>query len=371
MQGAPFVIRLFTPGGGCILPRMLPTQNLRVKEVVRLLTPRALKSEFPVGEDSNQTVVASRRRVTDILQQHDARLLVVVGPCSIHDVTGALEYGKRLNGLRRELAHQMEIVMRVYFEKPRTTIGWKGLINDPRLDGSYDIETGLKQARQLLLELTAMGLPTATEFLDPIIPQYIDDLVTWVAIGARTTESQTHREMASGLSMPVGFKNGTDGSLQIALDAMVSARTPHNFLGIDQDGVTSIIRTTGNPVGHLVLRGGRSRPNYDAASLQEAEGKLVQSGLPPVLMVDCSHANSGKQHAKQEEVWQSALAQRAAGNGALIGVMVESYLAEGSQPFPRPRAELKFGVSITDACIGWETTERMLRQGAAGLAKAS
>jgi 3-deoxy-7-phosphoheptulonate synthase len=347
---------------------MLPTQNLHVKEAVRLLTPRALKGEMPVTDASTRTVVASREAVRNILQQRDSRLLVVVGPCSIHDVAGALEYGTRLQTLRRQFAGQMEIVMRVYFEKPRTTIGWKGLINDPHLDGSYDIEAGVKKARLLLLELTALGLPTATEFLDPIIPQYIDDLVTWVAIGARTTESQTHREMASGLSMPVGFKNGTDGSLQIALDAMVSARTPHSFLGIDQDGVTSIIRTTGNPVGHLVLRGGRTRPNYDAASLREAEAKLRQAGLPPVLMVDCSHANSGKQHARQEEVWHSAVDQRAAGNRSLIGVMVESYLQEGNQPFPQPPADLKYGVSITDACIGWETTERMLRSGAEKLA---
>jgi len=349
---------------------MLPTQNLRVKEAVRLLTPRALKQELPITEASNQTVFASRKAVTDILQQRDNRLLLVVGPCSIHDVEGALEYGRRLNRLRQELAGAMEIVMRVYFEKPRTTIGWKGLINDPHLDGTYAIETGLKKARRLLLELTAIGLPAATEFLDPIIPQYIDDLVTWVAIGARTTESQTHREMASGLSMPVGFKNGTDGSLQIAVDAMVSARTSHNFLGIDQEGVTSIIRTTGNPVGHLVLRGGRSRTNYDAVSLQEAETKLVQSGLPPVLMVDCSHANSGKQHARQEEVWHSVIEQRAAGNRALIGAMVESYLKDGNQPFPKPAAELAYGISITDACVGWDVTERMLRWGAEELSRA-
>ncbi|HWH69858.1 MAG TPA: 3-deoxy-7-phosphoheptulonate synthase, partial [Candidatus Sulfotelmatobacter sp.] len=225
-------------------------------------------------------------------------------------------------------------------------------------------------ARRLLLELTGMGLPTATEFLDPIIPQYIDDLVTWAAIGARTTESQTHREMASGLSMPVGFKNGTDGSLQIALDAMVSARTSHNFLGIDQDGVTSIIRTTGNPVGHVVLRGGRTRPNYDEPSLLEAEAKLLQAGLPPVLMVDCSHANSCKQHARQEEVWHSVIEQRVAGNRSLVGLMVESYLSEGSQPFPKKAADLRYGVSITDACVDWETTERMLRWGAQALARA-
>lgn len=340
---------------------MLPTQNLHVKEAVRLLTPRALKAELPASEAANRSVVASRQCVTRILQQQDARLLVVVGPCSIHDIDGALDYGSKLNTLRQEFAEHMEIVMRVYFEKPRTTIGWKGLINDPHLDGTYDIETGLKRARRLLLELTAMGLPTATEFLDPIIPQYIDDLVTWAAIGARTTESQTHREMASGLSMPIGFKNGTDGSLQIALDAMISARTSHNFLGIDQDGVTSIIRTTGNPVGHVVLRGGRNRPNYDAASLQETEQQLVKAGLPPVLMVDCSHANSGKQHARQEEVWRSVIDQRLKGNRAIIGMMVESYLKEGNQPFPRNAAELCYGVSITDACLGWDATERMLR----------
>ena len=348
---------------------MLQTQNLHVKEAVRLLTPRALKAELPASDTANRAVVTSRQAVTRILERKDSRLLVVVGPCSIHDVQGAREYGERLARLHKELRQQMEIVMRVYFEKPRTTIGWKGLINDPHLDGSYDIETGLKRARQLLLELTAMGLPTATEFLDPIIPQYIDDLVTWAAIGARTTESQTHREMASGLSMPVGFKNGTDGGLQIAVDAMISARTPHSFLGIDQDGVTSIIRTTGNPVGHVVLRGGRARPNYDAVSLSEAEEQLVKSGLPPVLMIDCSHANSGKQHARQEEVWRNVLEQRLKGNQAIIGMMVESYLQEGNQPFPRKPADLCYGISVTDACLGWDATERMLRWAAGKLAE--
>jgi len=344
-----------------MLRRMLPTQNLHVKEAIRLLTPRALKAELPVSDEATRTVAAGRQRVVDILAQKDPRLLVVVGPCSIHDVKGALDYGSKLARLRSQLAGRMEVIMRVYFEKPRTTIGWKGLINDPGLDGSYEIETGLKVARRLLLDLTAMGLPTATEFLDPIIPQYIDDLVTWAAIGARTTESQTHREMASGLSMPVGFKNGTDGSLQIALDAMVSARTSHSFLGIDQDGVTSIIRTTGNPIGHIVLRGGRSRTNYDEESLREAEARLKTAGLPPVLMVDCSHANSGKEHARQEQVWQSVIEQRVAGNRALIGLMIESYLKEGNQPFPQKPADLEYGVSITDACVSWEVTERMLR----------
>ena len=340
---------------------MPPTQNLHVKETVRLLTPRALKAERPASEAANHSVVASRQSVARILDGRDPRLLVVVGPCSIHDVDGALEYGAKLASLRQELRPQFEIVMRVYFEKPRTTIGWKGLINDPHLDGSYAIETGLKRARRLLLDLTALGLPAATEFLDPIIPQYIDDLVSWAAIGARTTESQTHREMASGLSMPVGFKNGTDGSLQIALEAMISARSPHSFLGIDQDGVTSIIRTTGNPIGHVVLRGGRTRPNYDAASLREAEQQLRKAGLPSGLMVDCSHANSAKQHARQEEVWHSVVEQRLKGNRAIIGLMLESYLQEGSQPFPRKASELSYGVSITDACLGWETTARMLR----------
>ena len=350
---------------------MLPAQNLRIERVERLLTPRALKAELPATEAANQTVVASRQRVTRILQQQDARLLVVVGPCSIHDIKGALEYGERLNGLRRELASELEIVMRVYFEKPRTTIGWKGLINDPHLDGTYDIETGLKRARQLLLDLASMGLPAATEFLDPIIPQYIDDLVSWAAIGARTTESQTHREMASGLSMPVGFKNGTDGSLQIAVDAMLSARSRHNFLGIDQDGVTSIIRTSGNLVGHLVLRGGNSRPNYDVASLTEAEARLTQAGLPPVLMVDCSHANSGKQHARQEEVLRCVIEQRATGSTSPIGLMLESYLNEGSQAFPVKGCELRYGVSITDACVSWDTTERLLRWAAKRLSSSS
>jgi 3-deoxy-7-phosphoheptulonate synthase len=258
--------------------------------------------------------------------------------------------------------------MRVYFEKPRTTIGWKGLIYDPHLNGSDDIQTGLEEARALLLEITSLGLPTATEFLDPVVPQYIADLVSWAAIGARTTESQTHRQMASGLSMPVGFKNGTDGSLHIAIDAMKSAMTPHSFLGIDPDGATSIIRTAGNPDGHIVLRGGRARTNYDAESIREAVECLKKAALPPVLMVDCSHANSGKQHARQEEVWRSLIEQRLAGSKSIIGVMIESNLFEGSQPIAQDLADLRYGISITDACLGWEVTERMLREGRAALA---
>lgn len=339
---------------------MQPTHNLRVREVVRLMTPRALKDQLPMTEGCNRTVVEGRTTVQKILEKSDPRLIVVVGPCSIHDLDGARDYAAKLNQLRLELSDHLVIIMRVYFEKPRTTIGWKGLINDPHMDGSYDIEDGLKKARRLLLDLAEMGLPTATEFLDPIIPQYIADLVSWAAIGARTTESQTHREMASGLSMPVGFKNGTDGSLQIAIDAMGAANHSHSFLGIDQDGVTSIIRTAGNPVGHVVLRGGRVRTNYDLASIAEATAQLAKANLPAALMVDCSHANSGKQHARQEEVWHCVIDQRAAGNDALIGLMVESYLEEGNQPVGKSPADLKYGISVTDACISWDTTKRML-----------
>jgi 3-deoxy-7-phosphoheptulonate synthase len=343
---------------------MIPTQDLHVKEIVRLLTPRALKAELPMSEACNATVVRGRQSINAILAQIDPRLLVVVGPCSIHDPVGALDYAGKLSALRRELDDRLEIVMRVYFEKPRTTIGWKGLINDPHLDNSYDIEGGLKKARRLLLDITALGLPAATEFLDPITPQYIADLISWAAIGARTTESQTHREMASGLSMPVGFKNGTDGSLQIAIDAMGAAMHPHSFIGIDQDGVTSIVRTAGNPSGHVVLRGGRLRANYDAESIREAENQLAGHGLPRVLMVDCSHANSGKQSARQEDVWRNVIGQRAAGTRSLIGLMVESYLQEGTQPFPQGNpASLRYGVSITDACLGWDATARLLQWG--------
>src|SRR3989449_137923 len=333
---------------------MLRTQNLHVVKTEPLVAPRVIKGELPGSDALYEVVVRARATIRDIIAGRDRRLLAVVGPCSIHDPEAALDYAGRLGALAERLADKLFVVMRVYFEQPRTTVGWKGLINDPHLDGTYDIDTGLKIARRLLLDLTAQGIPAATEFLDPIIPQYTADLITWAAIGARTTESQTHRELASGLSMPVGFKNGTDGSLQIAVDAMQSARAPHSFLGIDQDGITSIIRTTGNPVGHIVLRGGRSRPNYDAQSLRQAATALAQADLPPVLMVDCSHANSGKQHARQEEVWRSVIAERAAGNNSLIGVMVESYLKEGNQPFPAHPSELRYGVSITDACLGWE-----------------
>ena len=349
---------------------MYRTQDLHVKEIVPLLSPRALKAVTPVSEAINATVARSRERIIRILRQEDPRLLVVIGPCSIHDEKSALEYAHKLNALRQEFADRMELVMRVYFEKPRTTIGWKGLINDPHLDGSQDIETGLKRARKLLLEITGMGLPAATEFLDPIVPQYIADLITWAAIGARTTESQTHREMASGLSMPVGLKNSTDGSLQVAIDAMGATRHSHSFLGINEDGVTSIVRTNGNPNAHVVLRGGRAMTNYDAASIRAAEAKLAAEKLPPVLMVDCSHANSEKKFAKQEDVWHSVIEQRVSGTQSLIGLMVESHLSEGNQPIPKNISELRYGVSITDSCIGWEATERMLRWGYETLEKA-
>lgn len=342
---------------------MYRTQDLHVKEIVPLLSPRALKALSPTPEPVNATVAQARERVVRILNQEDDRLLVVIGPCSIHDEKSALEYAGRLSKLQKEFADQMEIVMRVYFEKPRTTIGWKGLVNDPHLDGSQDIEAGLKIARKLLQAINEMGLPAATEFLDPIVPQYIANLVTWAAIGARTTESQTHREMASGLSMPVGLKNSTDGSLQVAIDAMGATRHPHSFIGMNEDGATSIVRTSGNPHVHVVLRGGRAMTNYDAASIQAAETKLISEKLPPVLMVDCSHANSEKKFAKQEDVWHSVIEQRAGGTKSLIGLMVESHLNEGNQPIPKNKADLRYGVSITDSCIGWEATERMLRWG--------
>ena len=351
--------------------RTSTTDDERIKDITVLPPPEHLIRFFPISGTAVETLVSgTRRRIQSIMAGKDDRILVIIGPCSIHDPAAALDYARRLLEQRTHYADTLEIVMRVYFEKPRTTVGWKGLINDPHLDNTHDIETGLKLARRLLLDVTERGLPTATEFLDPIIPQYIADLISWAAVGARTTESQTHREMASGLSMPVGFKNATDGSLQIAIDAMGAAMRPHSFLGIDQDGFTSIVRTTGNPAGHVVLRGGRSLTNFDAASIREAEKKLTQAGLPPVMMVDCSHANSFKQHARQEDVWRDVIQQRMAGTRSLAGLMVESYLHEGAQPFPRPRSELRPGVSITDACLGWDVTERMLRWGHAALAQA-
>jgi 3-deoxy-7-phosphoheptulonate synthase len=335
--------------------------DLHVRGTERLITPRALKDALPIDDAAAHVVASGRAAVEAILAGRDRRMLAIVGPCSIHDPDAALDYAQRLARVRAEVADRFEVVMRVYFEKPRTTVGWKGLINDPHLDGSYDIATGLHLARRLLLDVAALGLPAATEFLDPIVPQYIAELVTWAAVGARTTESQTHREMASGLSMPVGFKNGTDGGLEVALDAMQAARSPHSFLGIDEDGITSVVRTSGNPLGHLVLRGGRARSNYDPDSIAGAVAQLEKRTMPPVVLVDASHANSGKVPARQEDVWRSVVEQRRGGTSGLIGLMLESNLEEGNQPFPQPRSALRYGVSITDACLGWSDTERLLR----------
>jgi 3-deoxy-7-phosphoheptulonate synthase len=335
-----------------------PVENLRVRACSKLITPAQIKEQFPATSAHASTVLRARQEARAILRGEDSRLLTVVGPCSIHDPAAALEYASRLAALAGRVSGRLFIVMRVYFEKPRTTIGWKGLINDPGLDDSCDVARGIATARKLLLDITALGLPTATEFLDPIIPQYTADLVTWAAIGARTTESQTHREMASGLSMPVGFKNGTDGEIQVAIDAMRSACTPHSFLGIDEDGATSIVKTTGNTDVHLVLRGGRRSPNYSREDVARASEGARAAGLAPSLMVDCSHANSRKDPRRQPDVWRSILEQRAAGNHDLVGAMLESNLHFGAQdPNARP---LAYGVSITDACMDWETTESLL-----------
>jgi 3-deoxy-7-phosphoheptulonate synthase len=289
----------------------------------------------------------------------DRRLLVIVGPCSIHDEKAALDYAWKLNRLRREVAETLFVIMRVYFEKPRTSIGWKGLISDPRMDGSCDMVAGLRKARDILLKIGDMGLPAGTEMLEPITPQYVADLVSWAAIGARTTESQTHRELASGLSMSVGFKNSTDGNLSSAVNAIVAAKTPQSFLGIDQDGHTAVVRTGGNPWGHLVLRGGK-RPNYDPISIEEARLKLIGKNLPETVIVDCSHDNSMKKFQGQPVVWKNVIEQHVSGNEALIGLMLESNLFEGNQKFTGDFSTLRYGVSITDECISWKQTEELL-----------
>lgn len=349
---------------------MQQIQDLRVSRIITLTSPKALKEKLPVTDHIADIVSQGRREVEEILTGKDHRLLVIVGPCSIHDMKSAREYAQHLAKLRSELADTFCIVMRVYFEKPRTTIGWKGFINDPHLNDTYDIEHGLYHARKLLIELNDMGLPAATEFLDPISPQYVADLISWAAIGARTIESQTHRQMASGLSMPVGFKNSTDGRLQVAIDAIRSAMHQHSFLGIDQDGHSSVITTKGNPFGHLVLRGGSHRPNYDAESIALAESKLEKAELVKYLVVDCSHANSGKKFENQLKVWDDVLAQKLAGSSSIAGVMIESNICSGNQPFPVDPGTLKYGVSITDECVSWGETERMLREGARTLKQA-
>lgn len=340
---------------------MYQTSDLHVVENRSLSTPADLHRDLPMTESAAEVVAQTRDRIRNILSHEDPRLLVIVGPCSIHDVDAALEYGQQLAQLREELSDQLEIVMRVYFEKPRTSIGWKGLINDPHLDNSYDINTGLRMARQLLLDLAHMNLPAATELLDPITPQYIADLITWTAIGARTTESQTHREMASGLSMPIGFKNNTDGSLQAAINAMLAAGQPHHFLGISHEGVASIVTTTGNPDSHLVLRGGKSGPNYETKFVQAARDELAKKKLNPRMMVDCSHANANKDHRQQIIVLQNVADQIRNGAHDILGVMIESHLLAGKQPISSDRNKLVYGQSITDACVDFETTAEMLR----------
>ena len=339
---------------------MASTSDLHVVETRPLVAPALLHRELPIDAASTETVASARRRIQAILRGEDLRLLVVVGPCSVHDVTAARDYAKRLAPIRDRLKDQLEVVMRVYFEKPRTTVGWKGMINDPHLDGSYDINTGLRRARGLLLDLAREGMPTATELLDPVVPQYIADLISWTAIGARTTESQTHREMASGLSMPVGYKNGTDGSASIAINAMQASARPHHFLGINGEGHASIVSTTGNPHGHLVLRGGNGGSNYHVEAVQAAASELSKAGLKERLMVDCSHANSNKDYRRQSDVLASVADQLRAGSQHVMGVMIESHLVEGNQKLTADLSQLTYGQSITDACISLETTEQLL-----------
>ena len=336
-------------------------ENLNVEQQEVLITPEQLKARLPVSEDVREAVNGYRETVRNIVDRKDPRLLVVVGPCSIHDVEAAKEYAQRLKRLSDDIADHVFVVMRAYFEKPRSTVGWKGLINDPHLDDSFKVAEGLHIGRQLLLELSQMGLPLATEALDPITPQYMQDLISWSAIGARTTESQTHREMASGLSCPVGFKNGTDGSLGVAINALESVASPHRFLGISPTGQVSVIQTKGNAHGHVVLRGGSSGPNYSPEHIQACEAALEKLGLTQSIMVDCSHANSNKDHRQQRNVVNSVSQQIAAGNRSITGLMIESHLHEGNQSISNPDG-LSYGVSITDACINWDETDSLLRQ---------
>jgi len=342
-------------------PRADNVNDLNVTEQRVLVAPEALRDALPLSEAAQRTVLGGRDALKAILERRDPRWFVVVGPCSIHDPDAARDYGRRLAALAGELADTLLVVMRVYFEKPRTTVGWKGLINDPDLDDSFHIEKGLRIARQLLLDLNTLGLPCATEALDPIAPQYLSDLIAWSAIGARTTESQTHREMASGLSMPVGIKNGTDGNRAIAINALQSVSQPHSFLGIDPAGRCAVTATRGNRHAHIVLRGGTA-PNYDSVSVALAEEELVRAGLAPNIMVDCSHGNSSKDPARQPLVFADLVHQVLEGNRSIVGAMLESNLEAGNQPLA-PRAKLRYGVSITDACMDWATTEATLRTG--------
>ena len=339
----------------------IDVHNINVDSQDILITPELLKSALPMSESIHDTLAASRKVIEDILDRQDPRVFVVVGPCSIHDPSAALEYARRLKILADELSDTLYIVMRVYFEKPRTTVGWKGLVNDPHLNDSFRIEEGLHIARKLLLNILEIGLPTSTEALDPISPQYLQDLISWTAIGARTTESQTHREMASGLSSAVGFKNGTDGGLTVATNALNSAAKPHRFLGINGQGQVSVFTTRGNAYGHIVLRGGTAGPNYDSINIKLCEDALAKAGVSKNIMVDCSHANSSKQPELQPSVVENVANQILEGNTSIIGLMIESNLHAGNQDIPANLDDLKYGVSVTDGCIDWATTEASLR----------
>jgi 3-deoxy-7-phosphoheptulonate synthase len=333
--------------------------HIQTSEV--LLTPAEIQAKLPLTDLANQNVLKYRNEIEDILDRKDSRTFIVVGPCSIHDITAAEDYAAKLKELADKVRDKFLLIMRVYFEKPRTTVGWKGLINDPDMDDSFNIEKGLLMARSLLLKIAEMGLPAATEALDPIVPQYIGELISWSAIGARTTESQTHREMASGLSMPVGFKNGTDGNIEVAINAMKSAKKSHNFLGINLGGQVSTFKTKGNAYGHIILRGGGGQPNYDAETVKKVEEKLKVANLPPNVVIDCSHGNSNKDYKRQSAVFEDVIGQIASGDTSIVGLMLESNLCEGNQPLTgEGRAQLKYGVSVTDPCIGWEETEKII-----------
>ena len=346
----------------------MSTSNIRITDIKPLSPPRNYIDAQPITSKIAETVIGARTAIENIGNGTDPRMVMLVGPCSIHDEKAGIEYAKRLVVLAEAVKDSILVVMRVYFEKPRTTVGWKGLINDPNLDGTFDMQTGLKRARAFLIEVGNLGLPAGTEFLDPFTPQYLADLVSWGAIGARTTESQTHRQMASGLSMPIGFKNGTGGSCQIAVDAMMAARSPHAFLGIDLEGRAAVINTTGNKAQHLILRGGSSGPNYDEDSVASASALLKIAGLRPNVVIDCSHANSNKDHRRQPIVFRETVRQRTEGNAGVIGLMLESHINEGNQPMGN-LADLKYGVSITDACINWESTEELLLEAHAKLSQ--
>jgi 3-deoxy-7-phosphoheptulonate synthase len=336
-------------------------ENTNVSSFARMPSPIELHGKLPLTASAFDTVMKGREALRNIIDRKDKRLFVVVGPCSIHDPVAGLDYAARLLALQAEVADTMLLVMRVYFEKPRTTTGWKGYINDPDMDDSFRVDQGMEKARRFLLDVCEMGLPTATEALDPISPQYLGDLIAWTAIGARTTESQTHREMSSGLSTPVGFKNGTDGDISIAVNAILSSAHPHSFLGINEEGTVSIVRTSGNAYGHVVLRGGDGRPNYDSVSVAIAEQALAKAGLPANLVVDCSHANSYKKPELQPLVMSDVIQQIRHGNSSLVGVMIESNIAGGNQKIPADLSQLKYGCSVTDGCIDWDATQTMLR----------